>query len=217
LSSRNISLFRKILVAIALLCFGSIAFTAPTTSTSDNPKALLRHGPLQKRAPTCEDPYLPRPDVNNCTIAIRAMPFAMDEGVVGQFGGALSDVMIGSPFRLPRFFPYKDCMVEVDMESRDIVADHSSWNEIAQKAINIVKTCVEGEYYKSGGREMAGYRSAIEVKVSWNFPELNMLASLNRPLMEEAMARQPLMGPPPTRPLMGPPPPRPGPVLRMPL
>lgn len=131
----------------------------------------------------------------------------MGDGVVGQFGGPLSDVMIGSPFRLPRFFPYKDCMVEVDMKGRDVVADLSSWNELAQKAINILKTCVEGEKYKSGGSEMAGYRSAIEVKVSWNFPELNSLASLNRPALEEEMAAQPLMGPPPLHH---------GPVLRMP-
>lgn len=134
------------------------------------------------------------------------MPITLDE-VVAQFGRTLSNHLIGSPFRLPRFFPYGDCMIDVDMKYPDVREDQTSWNAIAKKATDVLHACVQGENYKSGGSEVAGSRSAIEVRVSWNLPEMNTLASLNRPAMEEAMARERHVGRPPLHP---------SPVLRMP-
>lgn len=220
LSSSPVYLSRMILVAIALLCLGSTAFAALITSTSDNPRALVPRGHLQKRAPVCDDKTRPQPSAGNCTLAIQTMPMTRAPAV-GVFGGTFSNVMTESSFRLPRWFPHQDCMVYVDMKSTDIFTDQSSWNEIAQKALDVFRTCVEGPAHQHGGRELAGYRSGIEIELSWNFPEMDTLALVNRPDLVEPlpplrMPGQALQMPPPppvqmppTRPgQMPPPPPR---------
>lgn len=139
-------------------------------------------------------PKSPKIGAAQCDEAIKTMPTTAPLRLVGAFG---NNVVLGSPFRLPRYFPYENCMIEVDIKIVNVV-DHTSWNEIAKKATAVVDACVRGDFDHNAESEVAGYGARIVVSVYQNTPELETLVSFNKPL--DPVQGRVVMGLPPLHP-----------------
>ncbi|MCJ1367063.1 hypothetical protein MMC16_006195 [Acarospora aff. strigata] len=176
------------LIAVILLWLTSAVIAAPTTSPSDLTDRETR-GPLAKRNPECSTyPLGPNLSRADCLEAARGIP--VGQHIVPFRTGPTTE-------RLPRVFAHGDCKISIQLFRRATV-DLTSWDQLRQKTIGVIETCVQEEgTVRKGGYDVGGDLRRIMIRVHENrlaapLPPLpNLGPPLISPLLTDRIALQP--------------------------
>ncbi len=144
------------------------------------------------REPEC---FGPTPDTvflseEDCLGAIAQMPTTLPYGGFGaspvdMIGPFSNHAPTNSGFRLPRYFAYGECMIDVTWKTNgdEPVPETTSWNAIAQATRRIIEKCVNRPLMeRRGGVFEAGPGGRIAIDLYRFRRHLAFLTAHNNPL-----------------------------------